>query len=230
LKPKALLSWSSGKDCSWALHVLHNQNEIDVVGLVTTFNEASNRVAMHGVRMELVESQARATGFPLWAIPLPWPCTNELYEERMRTVIERAQREGVQIFAFGDLHLQEIRAYREKQLAGTGIQPVFPIWGDAADTARLADDMIGAGLKAVVACVDPKELDPSFVGREFDRQFLADIPSTCDPCGERGEFHTFCYDGPMFSRPIPSSVGERVNRDGFWFADLNSPASSGGRL
>ena len=220
MKPKALLSWSSGKDCAWALHLLRQRGEVQVVGLVTTFNEAFQRVAMHGVRMELVQAQAKAVRLPLWTIPLPWPCSNEVYEERMRAVIEQTRSEGIRAFAFGDLHLADIRAYRERQLTGTGLDPLFPIWGTPADTPHLARSMIASGLRATLTCVDPKQLAPDFVGREFDSSLLADLPPNVDPCGERGEFHTFCHAGPMFDCPIPVSVGETVERDGFWFADL----------
>jgi uncharacterized protein (TIGR00290 family) len=220
MKPKALLSWSSGKDSARALDVLRQQNEVEVVGLVTTFNEAFNRVAMHGVRMELVEVQARAARLPLWRIPLPWPCPNAVYEELMRAVIERARSENIECFAFGDLFLEDIRAYREKQLAGTGIAPLFPVWGLPSDTPALARTMLASGLRAVLTCVDPRQLDPSFVGRHFDERLLADLPPGVDPCGERGEFHTFCFASPSFDRPIPIQVGKTVERDSFWFADV----------
>ncbi len=220
MRPKALLSWSSGKDGAWALHVLRQRGEVDVVGLVTTVNEAFGRVAMHGVRTALVEAQARAAGLPLWTIGLPWPCSNEEYETRMREVIERARAAGVAHFAFGDLHLADIRAYRERQLAGTGIAPLFPLWGGPADTPELARTMIAAGLGATLTCVDPRQLGPEYVGRAFDAAFLAALPPTVDPCGERGEFHTFCHAGPMFRAPIAFAVGETVERDGFHFTDL----------
>jgi uncharacterized protein (TIGR00290 family) len=220
VKPKALLSWSSGKDCAWALHILRQRGEVEVVGLVTTFNDAFGRVAMHGVRMELVQSQAEAARLPLWAIPLPWPCTNAVYEERMRSVVERARSGGIQAFAFGDLHLEDVRAYREMQLAGTGLDPLFPVWGTPDDTPPLARSMIAAGLRATLSCVDPKQLASAFVGRQFDQSLLAALPAGVDPCGERGEFHTFCHAGPMFDFPIPVCVGATVERDGFWFADL----------
>ncbi len=220
VKPKALLSWSSGKDSAWALHVLRSQNEFEIVGLVTTFNEAFNRVAMHGVRMELVHLQAKETGIPLWSVPLPWPCSNEIYEKRMREVVQKAVAKEINWIAFGDLHLQEIRDYREKQLAGTGLEPIFPIWGTVHGTVGLAHLMIDGGLRATLACVDPKQLGAEFVGRDFDRQLLNELPGGVDPCGERGEFHTFCHAGPMFNRPIAVEVGARVERDGFWYADL----------
>lgn len=220
MKPKALLAWSSGKDCAWALHVLRQRGEVDVVGLVTTFNEAVRRVAMHGVRMELVHAQAAAARLPLWAVPLPWPCSNHAYDERMRSVIERARSEDIRVFAYGDLHLADIRSYREQQLASSGIQAAFPLWETLSNTPGLARAMIAAGLRATLTCVDPKQLSPVFVGRSFDEQLLADLPPTVDPCGERGEFHTFCHAGPMFESPIEVAVGERVEREGYWFVDL----------
>jgi uncharacterized protein (TIGR00290 family) len=220
VKPKALLAWSSGKDSAWALHRLRQSGEVEVVGLVTTFNDVFQRVAMHGVRMELVQAQANAARLPLWSIPLPWPCTNAAYEDRMRGVVERARNEGVSVFAFGDLFLEDIRAYRERQLADTGLAPAFPLWGTPADTPALARAMIDGGLRATLACVDPRQLDPTFLGREFDAALLAGFPPSVDPCGERGEFHTFCYSGPMFDSPIPVHVGETVIRDGFAFADI----------
>jgi uncharacterized protein (TIGR00290 family) len=220
MRPKTLLSWSSGKDSAWALHVLRQRNEVEVVGLVTTFNQAFGRVAMHGVRRELVQAQADAAGLPLWPIPLPWPCSNDEYESRMRALIGKAVAAGVTAFAFGDLFLADIRAYREKQLAGTGIEPLFPIWGTVDDTPALAHAMIAGGLRATLACVDPRQLSPAFAGREFDASLLADLPPGVDPCGERGEFHTFCHAGPMFARPVPVRTGEVVERDGFVFADL----------
>jgi uncharacterized protein (TIGR00290 family) len=220
MKPKTLLSWSSGKDSALALHVLQQRGEVEVVGLVTTYTEAFDRVAMHGVRMELVESQARSLRLPLWRIPLPWPCPNAAYEEQMRAVVERARAEDITRFAFGDLYLEDIRAYREKQLAGSGLEPLFPVWGLPSDTHTLARTMIATGLRAILTCVDPKQLAPSFVGRAFDAALLADLRPGVDPCGERGEFHTFCHAGPSFDQPIPVKVGESVERDGFWFADV----------
>ena len=220
MKPKALLAWSSGKDSAWALHRLRLSGQVEVVGLVTTFNEAFQRVAMHGVSRDLVHAQADAARLPLWPVPLPWPCTNTVYEDRMRGVVERARAEGVSAFAFGDLFLEDIRAYRERQLADTGLAPLFPLWGTPADTPALARAMIDGGLRATLTCVDPRQLDPTFVGREFDAALLASFPPGVDPCGERGEFHTFCGAGPMFDCSIPVRVGETVQRDGFAFADL----------
>ena len=217
-KPKLLLSWSSGKDSAWALHMLRRQNAYEIVGLVTTINENFSRVAMHGVREELLQAQAEAAGLPLWRVPLPHPCTNDEYERRMRALIARAVAAGVTHMAFGDLFLEDIRAYREKQLAGTGIQPVFPLWG--LDTHELARDMVAGGLRATLSCVDPKHLTRDFAGRTFDETLLADLPAGVDPCGERGEFHSFCYMGPMFEHAIKIKTGAVVERDGFVFADL----------
>jgi uncharacterized protein (TIGR00290 family) len=216
---RVLLSWSSGKDCAWALHVLRQQG-VEVAGLLTTFNEAVDRVAMHAVRRELVEAQAAAAGLPLWSVPLPWPCSNEAYEALMGGVVRRARDEGFTHMAFGDLHLQDVRAYREQKLAGTGLQPLFPLWGEPQDTPVLARRMLAGGLAAVLTCVDPRQLDARFVGRRFDAALLDELPSGVDPCGERGEFHSFCCAGPMFDAPIAVAVGETVLRDGFAFADL----------
>ena len=217
-RPKALLSWSSGKDSAWSLHVLRTRREVEVAGLLTTVNEVHSRVAMHAVRVELLEAQAEAVGLPLWKIPIPSPCTNAEYEAAMLTAVDRAKREGIGSVAFGDLFLEDIRRYREERLKETGVAPIFPIWG--MPTMDLAREMIESGLRARVTCVDPKQLPESFAGREFDARFLADLPSDVDPCGERGEFHTFAYDGPMFERPVPVKSGEIVKRDGFVFADL----------
>jgi uncharacterized protein (TIGR00290 family) len=217
-RTKALLSWSSGKDAAWALHVLRQSSEVEVVGLLTTTNEAFDRVAMHGVRETLLEAQAEAAGLPLWKVPLPWPCSNEAYEVRMAQVCARAVEAGVEAMAFGDLFLEDVRDYRIQKLAGTGLRPLFPIWNP--DTATVAADMVAAGLKASLVCVDPRVLDPSFAGRTFDAPLLADLPPMVDPCGERGEFHTFAWDGPMFQHPVAVRGGEVVERDGFVFADL----------
>lgn len=217
-RTKALLSWSSGKDAAWALHALRQAGEVEVVGLLTTTNEAFERVAMHGVREALLEAQAEAAGLPLWKVPLPWPCPNEAYEALMAQACARAVAEGIGAMAFGDLFLEDVRDYRIQKLAGTGLTPLFPIWDP--DTAALARRMAAAGLKATLTCVDPRALDASFAGREFDAALLADLPAAVDPCGERGEFHTFAWDGPMFDHPVPVRRGEVVARDGFVFADL----------
>ncbi|WP_257306567.1 adenine nucleotide alpha hydrolase [Geothrix campi] len=218
IRPKALLSWSSGKDAAWALHVLRQRAEVDVVGLLTTTNAAFDRVAMHGVRESLLETQAEAAGLPLRTVPLPWPCPNEAYEALMAQACAQAVSEGIEVMAFGDLFLEEVRDYRIQKLAGTGLRPLFPIWG--LGTAALAQDMVAAGLRATLTCVDPRTLDASFAGRDFDAPLLADLPASVDPCGERGEFHTFAWDGPMFRHPVLIRRGEVVERDGFVFADL----------
>ena len=215
---KTVLSWSSGKDSAWSLHLLRDDPAIEVVALVTTVNQQFDRVAMHAVRRELLERQAEAVGLPLWTVPLPWPCSNEQYEARMRDLCSRARAEGVRSVAFGDLFLADIRAYREKQLANTGLQPIFPVW--QLPTRELASQMIAAGLRAKITCVDPKVLSREFAGRDFDAGFLGDLPGSVDPCGENGEFHSFVYDGPMFRKPVAVQVGDIVERDGFVFADL----------
>ncbi|HEY3226780.1 MAG TPA: ATP-binding protein [Planctomycetota bacterium] len=215
---KVLLSWSSGKDSAWTLHVLRRAPGVEVAGLLTTVNEAFGRVAMHAVRVELLEAQAAAAGAPLWKVPIPDACTNTQYEAAMSVVLERARGEGIEAVAFGDLFLEDVRAYRVERMRGTGIEPLFPIWG--TPTARLARDMVAAGLQARLTCVDPRALDRSFAGRAFDGRLLDDLPAGVDPCGERGEFHTFAWAGPMFARPVPVRVGEIVERGGFVFADL----------
>jgi uncharacterized protein (TIGR00290 family) len=203
------------------LHVLRQRAEVEIVGLLTTFNEVFDRVAMHGVRRDIVEAQAAAAGLPLWPVPLPSPCSNEAYEERMRTVIHRARLDGITAIAFGDLFLTDIRAYRERQLAGTGLTPLFPLWNTPAATRSLAQQMLAGGLKAVLTCVDSRQLVPApFVGRAFDHQFLQELPEGVDPCGEKGEFHTLCYAGPMFNHALTLTRGEVVERDGFWFCDF----------
>jgi len=215
---KVLLSWSSGKDSVWALHLLRQQPDIEVVALLTSFNSAADRVAMHAVRRALVDMQATRTGIPQWSVDLPWPCSNTEYEERMRGVWQRAIAEGIIAVAFGDLFLQDIRDYRERQLHGTGLEPLFPVW--EIPTAQLARDMIAAGVKAKITCVDPSQVDRSFAGRDFDQALLDSLTPGVDPCGENGEFHTFVYDAPVFSSPIEVRVGEIVERDGFVFADV----------
>lgn len=215
---KVLLSWSSGKDSAWALHLLRQQPDIQVVALLTTFNSAADRVAMHAVRRALVEAQAERTGLPLWAVDLPWPCSNQEYEERMRAVCQRATAEGITAIAFGDLFLQDIRDYRVRQLQGSGLEPLFPVWQIPTD--QLGQDMIAAGVKAKITCIDPSKLARSFAGRDYDLRLLQALPLQIDPCGENGEFHTFVCDAPVFSRPIGVRMGEVVERDGFVFADV----------
>jgi uncharacterized protein (TIGR00290 family) len=215
---KVALSWSSGKDSAWTLHLLRQMPDIQVAALITTFNSTANRVAMHAVRRALVEAQVERTGIPLWAVELPWPCSNLNYEEQMRSVCQRAMAEGITAVAFGDLFLQDIRDYRVRQLQGTGLEPLFPVW--QIPTEQLGRDMIAAGLKAKITCVDPSKLARSFAGRDYDLPLLQALPAGVDPCGENGEFHTFVYDAPVFSRPIGVQSGEVVERDGFIFADL----------
>ncbi len=215
---RIVLSWSGGKDSAWALHLLRQRDEYKVAALATTLNSQFQRVAIHGVREELLDAQAAAIGLPLWKVPLPWPCTNEDYESRMSAVCERAEAEGMTGFAFGDLFLEDIRAYREKMLGQTGLTPVFPVWG--IPTAELAWTMIANGLRARITCVDLKHLDASFAGREFDEALLRELPAAVDPCGERGEFHTFVYDGPMFRVPVGWRYDHTVERDGYAYAEL----------
>ena len=211
------LSWSSGKDSAWSLHEMQRAGA-PVTGLFTTVNAAFDRVAMHAVRRSLVEAQARAAGLPLHVIEIPPPCPNADYERIMGAFVAGAKAQGVTAMAFGDLFLADIRAYRERQLAGTGITPVFPLW--ERNTRDLARGMIDGGLVAHITCIDPRKLDRAFAGRTFDRSCLADLPPEIDPCGENGEFHTFVSAGPMFSRPVAVAPGEITERDGFVFADL----------
>ena len=216
---KTLVSWSTGKDSAWMVHVLRQQSDVELGGLLTTINELYQRVAMHAVRVELLQAQADALRLPLWQIPIPSPCPNEVYERAMANAVRQAVDEGFTHVAFGDLFLEDIRRYREERLAGSGLTPVFPLFG--LDTKALARTMVTGGLRARLTCVDPKALDARFVGREFDGALLDELPASVDPCGERGEFHTFAYDGPMFAGPIPVESGEVVEREGFVFADLN---------
>lgn len=216
---RILISWSSGKDCAWALHLLCQQPGIEVVALLTTINAEFDRVAMHGTRRTILEAQAAAANLSLWAIPLPWPCSNEIYEQRMADACRRAVAEKIDAIAFGDLFLRDVRSYREKQLDSTGIEPLFPLW--EIPTAELARSMIAGGLRAKLVCVDSRQLDPAFAGRDFDANLLDELPSTVDPCGERGEFHSCVYDGPMFSSPVPLHSGEIVHREGFTYADFS---------
>jgi diphthamide synthase (EF-2-diphthine--ammonia ligase) len=215
---RVLLSWSSGKDSAWALHLLRSDPGIELCGLLTTLNSEFQRVAMHGTRLSVLEAQARATQLPLWIVPLPWPCSNEVYEQRMAEVCKRAIGERIDAIAFGDLFLPDVRAYRETQLKPTGLEPLFPLWQIPTDA--LAREIIASGLRARLSCVDTKQLPGSFAGREFDDSLLRDLPPETDPCGERGEFHTCVYAGPMFAAPLPLQAGEVVHRDDFAFADF----------
>jgi uncharacterized protein (TIGR00290 family) len=222
---RVLVSWSSGKDSAWTLHLLRQSGDYAIAGLLTTVNTEFDRVAMHGTRQSVLQAQAAAAGLPLWVVPLPWPCSNQAYEDRMRQVCERAVSEGVEAIAFGDLFLRDIRSYREAQLQPTGLEPLFPLW--ELPTAALAGQMIAGGLRAKLTCVDSKQLPSSLAGREFDLALLADLPPETDPCGERGEFHTCVYAGPMFSLTVDLQPGEVVARDQFTYADfeLRKPAA-----
>jgi uncharacterized protein (TIGR00290 family) len=215
---KTIVSWSSGKDSAWMVHVLRQRADIELAALLTTINEPAQRVAMHAVRIELLQAQADAVGLPLWIVPIPSPCPDDAYERAMAAAVGRAVAEGFTHMAFADLFLQDVRRYREEKLAGTGLTPLFPLFD--ADTPRLAREMIATGLGARSTCVDPRQIDRRFAGREFDPSLLDDLPPSADPCGERGEFHTFAYKGPMFAREIPIASGVTVERDGFVFTDL----------
>ena len=215
---KVLVSWSTGKDSAWMVHVLRSRGDVDVAGLLTTINEAAGRVAMHAVRAELLEAQADALGLPLWKVPIPSPCANHEYERAMAIAVGRAVADGFTHIAFADLFLDDIRRYREARLAGTGLIPMFPLFG--ADTTALAREMVAAGVGARITCIDPRAMPRRLAGREFDAALLAELPASVDPCGERGEFHTFAYRGPMFARPIAVETGATVERDGFVFTDL----------
>jgi uncharacterized protein (TIGR00290 family) len=217
-RPKAWLAWSSGKDSAWALHTVRQNREFDVVALLTTVNSTHGRVAMHAVRESLLEMQAAAAGLPIVKAPIPSSCSNEIHEQAMSAAMARARDEGVHHVIFGDLFLEDVRAYREKQLASCGMTSVFPLWGK--DTRQLAQEMVAGGLVAYLTCVDPRQLERAFAGRRFDAKLLADLPKGVDPCGEQGEFHTFASAGPMFSSAVPVDVGGIVERDGFVFADL----------
>jgi uncharacterized protein (TIGR00290 family) len=220
---RVLLSWSSGKDSAWTLHALRQDASIELCGLLTTLNTEFDRVAMHGVRRTVLEAQAAAAGLSLWIVPLPWPCANEVYEQRMAEVCRRAVAEGIDAVAFGDLFLEDVRAYREKNLAPTGLEPLFPLWKIPTD--ELARTMIAGGLRARISCVDTEKLPASFAGREFDEELLWDFPPGIDPCAERGEFHTCVYAGPMFKEPLAIENGEVVTRARFVFADFLIPSA-----
>jgi uncharacterized protein (TIGR00290 family) len=215
---KILVSWSSGKDSAWALHVLNEKYPGAAAALLTTINEEVNRVAMHAVRHDVLLAQAAAAGLPLRVVLIPSPCPNEIYERQMREAVAVAVRDGFTHVAFGDLFLEDVRRYREERLMDTGLEPLFPVWG--IPTRMLAGQMIDGGLRARLACVDTRKLDPSFVGREFDRDLLRDLPPGIDPCGENGEFHTCVYAGPMFRTPLVLAAGDTVTREPFVWRDL----------
>lgn len=220
MRQKILMSWSGGKDSAWALHIIRQDSRYDLQGLVTTVNSAFRRVAIHGFRTELLEFQAERLRLPLCTVPLPDPCTNETYEAEMMRIFNLAKEKGITGVVFGDLFLEDVRAYRERQLGTIGLEPLFPIWG--LNTRDLADEMIRSGIRGRITCVDLEKLHRSFAGREFDNSLLRDLPVSTDPCGEKGEFHTFVYDGPMFASPIPVCSGPILERGTFAFADLHS--------
>ena len=224
-RPKALIAWSSGKDSAWALHEVRRAGEYEMVGALTTVTETFARVSMHGVREEILRAQHQAIGLPSVIVPIPYPCPNEIYEARMASALNDAKRQGVTHVIFGDLFLEDVRAYREQKLAGTGITPLFPLWQRPTDA--LARDIIAAGVETWLVCVDLKQLAKDFAGRRFDHALLAELPPTVDPCGEKGEFHTCVVAGPMFSRRIDVTVGETIERDGFAYTDLLIPPLSG---
>ena len=217
-KPKAWMSWSSGKDSAWALHSVRERGEVEVAALLTTINGVAKRVAMHAVRETLLDAQAAAIGLPVVKVYIPSPCPNSVYEAAMGAAMDRARGEGVTHVVFGDLFLEGVRKYREEKLGACGMRPLFPLWG--RDTTALAGEMIAGGLSAVLTCVDPRYLPADFAGRSFDSELLRALGPDVDPCGERGEFHTFAWAGPMFRAAVPVRVGERVERDGFVFADV----------
>lgn len=215
---RTLLAWSTGKDSAYALHLLRQMPGIEVVGLLTTLNETFDRVAMHAVRRELLEAQAAAADLPLRIVPIPWPCSNEVYDAAMANALDAARDNGLEAVAFGDLFLADIRRYREERLASVGLRPLFPLWG--RPTRELAEEMIASGLRAWLSCVDSRALPASFAGRSFDRELLGALPANVDPCGENGEFHTFAWAGPMFKCSVNVRPGDRLARDGFAFADF----------
>jgi uncharacterized protein (TIGR00290 family) len=224
-RPRAIVSWSSGKDSAWALETVRRGGALDVVGLLTTVTEGFDRVSMHGVREEILDLQADRVGLPCVKVRIPPRCTNADYERAMREALSLSRDRGVTHIVFGDLFLEDVRRYREERLAESGIEPVFPLWG--RDTSELAAEMITAGLQAVVVCVDPRALPSSFAGRRFDARFLQDLPESVDPCGEKGEFHTCVTAGPMFQSPVFVRPGEILEREGFLFADLLTEPADG---
>jgi uncharacterized protein (TIGR00290 family) len=215
---KAVVAWSTGKDCAWALHKVRREGQLEIVGLLTTMTETFGRVSMHGVREEVVRAQSAALDLPLFTVAIPFPCPNEVYERAMGAAVDDLRSRGVSQIVFGDLFLEEVRAYREKQLRGSGLQPVFPLWG--APTRALAEEMIGAGVEAWIVALDPTKVSRGLAGQKMTRALLEGLPAGVDPCGENGEFHTCVTQGPMFDRPVPVVPGPVVERDGFVFADL----------
>lgn len=224
-RPRILLSWSSGKDSAWTLHVLRQQGQVEVVALLTTLDAPRDRVSVHSVRRQLLMAQAEAAGLPLWEVPLPGICDNATYEAAMTPVIDRARSERIEAIAFGDLFLEDIRAYREQRMAGTGIRPMFPLW--QRPTAELAEEMFRAGVTAHVTSVDPGQIPGELAGRTWDAAFVSALPDGADPCGENGEFHTFVSSGPMFDRELSVVARPAEQRDGFVYADLVLQALQG---
>jgi len=218
LKKRILLSWSSGKDSAWALHVLRRKPDVEVVGLFCTINQEFERVVMHAVRIELIKQQAQNIDLPIQLIPIPHPCGDNVYGTIMKNFVEQAKQRGIECFAFGDIFLEDVRGYREANLADTGITPIFPLWG--MPTKKLSVEMVSGGLRAIITCVDPKHLSTDFAGQEYGESFLERIPANVDPCGENGEFHSFAFAGPMFKKPVNIAIGETVARSGFIFTDL----------
>ncbi len=218
MREPILFGWSGGKDSSLGLQAVLKNPALEVRALLTTVTDEYDRISMHGVRCSLLEQQAEALGLPLEKIGIPPHCSNELYEQKMEAAMLKHKAAGVRRMAFGDLFLEDIRAYRDKNLAKVGMEAIYPVWGK--NTTALAREFIRDGFKTILVCIDPKQINPSFCGRDFDEALLNDLPATCDPCGENGEFHTFVYDGPIFKKPVGVSKGEIVERDGFWFCDL----------
>lgn len=217
MRKKTWLSWSSGKDSAWALHVLRQSTEYEVAGLFTTVNATFQRVAMHAVRIELLHRQAQAVGLPLHLIEIPYPCSNKHYAAVMADFVAHARNDGVCCMAFGDLFLQDVRRYREENMKGTGVEAIFPLWG--MPTRELVREMLAGGLRVCLTCVDPRVLPAELAGRELSQDMLDGLPPDVDPCGENGEFHTFVFAGPMFTHSLDIEIGETVARDGFVFAD-----------
>lgn len=217
-RPRAVVSWSTGKDAAWSLVEVQRAGELEVAGILTTVTTGFDRVSMHGVRRSVLDVQAKALGLPVYPVEIPHPCPNEVYERAMGAAVARLRADGIERMVFGDLYLEDVRRYREDRLRGTGIEPVFPLWG--RPTRALAESMIAGGLRAVLVCVDPRRLPRSFAGRTFDRPFLDDLPPGVDPCGENGEFHSCVVAGPMWRGALPVRPGAVVERDGFVFADL----------
>jgi len=215
---KLILSWSGGKDCAMALYELQRKHEYEVAGLLTTITKDYDRISMHGVRRTLLEQQAASIGIPLIKIFLPAKCSNEIYEQAMSIAMNELKEKGIDTIAFGDIYLEDLRAYREKNLAKADVKAIFPLW--KRDSKELIATFISLGFKAITATVDSKKLSAHFCGREIDESFISALPENVEQCGENGEFHTFCYAGPIFKSTIKFTVGEKLLRDGFWYCDF----------